>query len=124
MGSAVSNLIIIIILVIVLFFSVKNSITHFKGKGACCGGGGSDVKVRPRKLDEVIAVKVMKIEGMHCEHCYSRVHNTLNSIEGVNATVKGKKGEALIKLGKEIPDRELLQAVNDLGYKATEIRDK
>lgn len=28
---------------------------------------------------------------MHCEHCYARVHNVLNSIDGVSAKVNGKK---------------------------------
>ncbi len=124
MESAISNLIIILILAIILFFSIRSTISHFKGEGSCCGGGGRDVRVKTKKLKNVIAVKVMRIEGMHCEHCYARVHNLLNSMDGVSAVVHGKKGEAIIKLGKDIPDQELLKAVNDLGYIASEIRRK
>ena len=32
-----------------------------------------------------------RIKGMHCEHCYARVHNVLNSIDGVSAKVNGRK---------------------------------
>ena len=32
------NIIIVIILVIIFIPAVKNTITHMKGEGACCGG--------------------------------------------------------------------------------------
>jgi copper chaperone CopZ len=124
MNSVFSNLIIILILVIILFFSLKGMVSHFKGEGSCCGGGGGDVKVKPKKLTTVAAVKIMKIEGMHCEHCYARVHNALNSIEGVSTKVHGSKGEAEIKLEKMIDDSVLMKTVNDLGYKAVSVVDK
>lgn len=34
-----SDVIIILILIVILGFAVKSSIKHFKGEGACCGGG-------------------------------------------------------------------------------------
>ena len=116
-----SNLIIIIILAIALFFAVKSTISHFKGQGACCGGGGSDVKTKPRKLDTVIAKKVMQIDGMHCEHCYTRVQNILNSIDGVSAKVNGSRKQAFIRYGKEVNDDVLIKAVTDLGYEVRSI---
>ena len=36
------NVIIVLILVILLSFAVKSSIRHFKGEGACCGGGSGN----------------------------------------------------------------------------------
>ena len=50
------NVIIVLILVILLSFAVKSSIRHFKGEGACCGGGSGTVKTKkPKKmkLDEL-----------------------------------------------------------------------
>ena len=124
MNSVFSNLIITLVLVIILFFSLKGMVSHFKGEGSCCGGRGSDVKVKPQKLTTVAATKIMKIEGMHCEHCYARVHNALNSIEGVSARVHGSKGEAEIKLEKMIDDSVLIKTVDELCYKAVSVNDK
>jgi len=48
------NVIIVLILVILLSFAVKSSIRHFKGEGACCGGGSGTVKTKKpkkKKLD-------------------------------------------------------------------------
>ena len=99
MGSLISDLIIILILLIVLFFSVKGAVSHFRGEGSCCGGG-SEVRTKPGKLDRVVSVKVLKIDGMYCKHCYARVANVLNSMDGVNATVYGKKERLSLSSGK------------------------
>ena len=117
----VSNLIIIVILAVTFFFAIKSTVAHFKGQGACCGGGGSDVRSKPRKLDRVIGKKVMRIDGMHCEHCYTRVQNVLNSIDGISAKVIGSRKQAVIKYGKEVSDEVLKKAVNDLGYEVRSI---
>ncbi|MCR5674676.1 MAG: heavy-metal-associated domain-containing protein [Lachnospiraceae bacterium] len=118
----VSNIIIIVILAVALFFAIKSTVAHFKGQGACCGGGGSDVKTKPRKLDTVMAQKVMRIDGMHCEHCYTRVQNVLNSIDGISARVIGSRKLAVIKYGKEVSDDTLVKAVTDLGYEVRSIQ--
>ncbi|MCR4763393.1 MAG: heavy-metal-associated domain-containing protein [Lachnospiraceae bacterium] len=117
----VSNLIIIVILAVAFFFAIKSTVAHFKGQGACCGGGGSDVRSKPRKLDRVIGKKVMRIDGMHCEHCYTRVQNVLNSIDGISAKVIGSRKQAVIKYAKEVSDEVLKKAVNDLGYEVRSI---
>lgn len=123
MSPIVSNLIIILILGFLLFFSVKSTISHFRGEGSCCGGGSRDVKVKTKKLETVVSTKVIKIDGMHCEHCYARVHNTLNSMDGVSAKIRGKKGEAVIRLEKEIDDSVLMKVIDDLGYTAVSIKN-
>ncbi len=124
MSSNMSDLIIILILLFVLIFSVKGAISHFRGEGSCCGGGGSEVRTKPRKLDRVIAVKTLKIDGMHCKHCYARVANALNSIDGVNATVYGKKGKAVVKLGKDISDEEIIRVIRNLDYSVVSVETK
>ena len=119
MSGTVSTIIIVVILVVILFFAVKNAIPHFRGEGGCCGGSGKEKLIKPAKLEEVIATKVVKIEGMRCENCHRRVQNALNSIDGVNAKVNGDK--AVVKLGRDIDDNEIKKAVTDLGYKVTSI---
>ena len=39
----------------------------------------------------------------------------------VNAKASFKKGEAIVKLGADIPEEELREAVEKLGYKVTSI---
>ena len=60
---------------------------------------------------------------MHCDNCYARVHNILNSIEGVSAKVNGKKGEAIVKLEKDMDDAVLSGAIADLGYTVLSIQN-
>ena len=110
MSSVISNAVIILLLAVILFFSVKSTIAHFKGQGSCCGGGGSDVKTKPKKLKNIIATRVVRIEGMHCEHCYTRVSNLLNSMDGVSAVVRGRKGIAVVRMEKLHSDEEIEQA--------------
>lgn len=124
MSSAISNAVIILLLVIIMFFSVRSTIAHLKGKGSCCGGGGGGVMIKPKRLKNVILTRVVRIDGMHCEHCYTRVSNALNSIDGVSAAVKGKKGIAIVKMEKIHSDEEIEQVITDMGYSVVSISDK
>ncbi len=118
------NIIVFIVIAVILFLAVKYSIPHFKGQGACCGGGGGTVRVKPKKLSKVISTKVVRIDGMHCEHCYTRVYNVLNSIDGVNARVNGRKGQAVLKLERDIKNVVIEQAISDLGYKVVSVEER
>ena len=124
MNQTISNIIIFLILLSIFFFSFKGTVSHFKGEGSCCGGGGKDVRTKPGKLKQIVSVKIIKIGGMHCEHCYTRVFNALNSIKGVNAKVKGKKGEAIVKCDRYIDDAELILTITKLGYDVNSIKEK
>ena len=124
MNQALSNLIIGAVLLVILLFSVKHSIAHFKGEGGCCGGGGRDIKTKPKKLKKVCCTKVVEIEGMHCEHCYARVHNVLNSIAGVSAKVEGRKGRAVIRFENDPDDEMIKGAIEELGYTVVSMKEK
>ncbi len=124
MGSTISNIVIIIIIALILFFALKSSIAHFKGQGSCCGGGGKDVLIKPKKLGSISCTKTVRIDGMHCEHCYARVHNVLNSMDGVSAKINGKKGIAIVKMEKEVDDQILSDAITDLGYTVVSIQNE
>ena len=111
---------ICVILIIVIVAALLGSRKHFKGEGGCCGGGG-DVKIKPKHLDTIIATKKLQIEGMSCINCQNRIENALNGMAQVNAKASFKKGEAIVKLGVDIPEEELREAVEKLGYKVTSI---
>ena len=121
MSGTVSTIVIVVILAVILFFAVKNSIPHFRGEGGCCGGSGKEKLIKPAKLERIIATKVIKIEGMRCENCNRRVQNALNQLDGVNAKVYGDRAEAVVKLGRDIEDKELEKAVTGLGYRVISI---
>ncbi len=116
MNPALSNVIIIAVIVIILILAIKGSITHFKGEGACCGGGSGIKLKKTKKLDRVIATKTIRIEGMTCDNCRIRVQNALNSIDGINAGVNRHKGTATIRLGKDVEEAKIKKAVTDLRY--------
>ena len=59
------TILVVCILVLIVVGAVISSAKHFKGEGGCCGGGGS-VKVKGDKIKDVVAVKTIYIEGMHC----------------------------------------------------------
>ncbi len=123
MNTVISNIVIIIVIALIVFFAVKSSVAHFKGQGSCCGGGGGDVLTKPEKLKTVSCVKTIRIDGMHCKHCYARVHNVLNSIDGVSAKVNGKRGTAVVKLEKDMDDKVLSEAITDLGYTVVSVQN-
>ncbi|MCR4896224.1 MAG: cation transporter [Lachnospiraceae bacterium] len=118
------DLIILVVFLGILALAVKGSVAHFKGEGSCCGGGGQEVKSKAKKLDSVACIKVLKIEGMHCEHCYTRVHNALNSLEGVSAKVYGKQGKAVVKCETDPGDDLLRRTVEKLDYTVTSVESK
>lgn len=122
MDQFTSNCVIIIVIAVILFLAVKYSIPHFKGEGACCGGGGGKLKlIKPRKLDTVLSEKTVHIEGMTCDRCAGRIHNALNSIDGINAKVIRSRDIARLKLGRLIDDEKIREVITDLGYTVVSI---
>ncbi len=71
--------------------------------------------------EEIIMKKVLKIEGMMCNHCTGRVDKALNEMDGVTATVSLEGKCAEVELSKEISDEELVKVVTDAGYEVVDI---
>ncbi len=113
------TILVICILLVIVVGAVISSAKHFRGEGGCCGGGS--VKVKGDKIKNVVAVKTIYIEGMHCSNCSTRVQNALNSLAQVNAKVDLKKQEAVVKLGREVSDDELKNCVEKAGYTVKKI---
>lgn len=120
-----SDVIIILILIVILGFAVKSSIKHFKGEGACCGGGSGQVKTkRPKKkkLDgPVIGTRTIKISGMHCQNCVNNVTRALNSLDGVSAKVSLRDNSAEVSFDRSVEEDRLRRAVEDAGFEVLSI---
>ncbi|HJC90505.1 MAG TPA: heavy-metal-associated domain-containing protein [Candidatus Mediterraneibacter excrementigallinarum] len=120
------NVIIVLILVVLLSFAVKSSIRHFKGEGACCGGGSGTVKTKKpkkKKLDgPVVAKRTVEISGMHCQNCANSVTRALNGIDGVAARVNLHANRAEVLMDRMVDEDELKHAVEEAGYGVVDIK--
>ena len=66
--------------------------------------------------------KIMKIEGMMCQHCVAHVTKALSGIAGVkNVDVNLKKKTATVELSEEVLNETLTNAVVDAGYEVKKI---
>lgn len=74
--------------------------------------------------EETTMKKVLKIEGMMCNHCTGRVEKALNDMDGVQAVVSLDDKSATVTLSKELSDETLVQAVTDAGYEVVDIETK
>lgn len=61
--------------------------------------------------------KVIKIEGMMCEHCEARVKKALEAIPQVEEAIPDHANNmATVKLSEDIPFEVLKTCVEDQGY--------
>lgn len=75
-----------------------------------------DKKIKTKKEKKTME-KTLKIEGMMCTHCSSRVKNCLEEIDGVTeAIVSHEANNAIVKLSKDVPYQDLKAAVEAQGY--------
>ena len=64
----------------------------------------------------------LAVEGMTCASCVARVEKKLNAVPGVSATVNLATESAHLTLDEQVPDGDLLGAVERAGYAATVTR--
>lgn len=114
------NQIIVGILVVLVFIGLRSTAKHFQGKGGCCGGG-SEVKVKRKRLKHIVKQRMVHIEGMTCEHCKNRVENRLNELAGVSAKVDLKKKLAVISMETEVSDDRIIEIITKAGYEVVGI---
>ena len=63
---------------------------------------------------------IIKIEGMHCGGCVKRVENVLKGFKEIKkASVSLEDAQAVIELKKALEPKKLVEAINDLGFKAS-----
>ena len=120
-----ADTIIILVVVVILIFALKGSIRHFRGEGACCGGGSGSVKTKKAKkktLDgPVTGQRTIRISGMHCRNCANSVTNALNAIDGVSAKVSLKDNTAEVSFDRTVDDADLKQAVEKADFEVVSI---
>ncbi|MBO5069348.1 MAG: heavy-metal-associated domain-containing protein [Roseburia sp.] len=114
------NSIVVGILIIVVFISIRSTVKHFAGRSGCCGGGG--YRPKKKKLSNVIYHKTFRVEGMHCDHCKTRVEEVVNDIKGVAGKVDLKKGELTISYEEDVDDELIKSRIERAGYTVTSIR--
>ncbi len=118
------NIIIIAALAVIIFFAVRGTIKHTKGEGGCCGGSGAGITETKELSGKVTAVKIIEIEGMHCENCKNSVERSINKIEGAVGKVNLKKNICEVSMDREISDETLRIAVERLDFKVMSIKDR
>ncbi len=111
-----SNYIIIFILLLCFFYGIKETVKHFKGEGACCGG--SATPVRKKKLSRVTERHLLKIDGMHCKHCENTVTEIINDFDGAAGRVNLKRGQAIVLCETEVDIEAIMEKLKKRGYGA------
>jgi len=106
----VANVIIVIILLVVVTLGIRETVNHFKGEGACCGGASS--KPKHKKLNnKVVHVYTFQVEGMHCQNCANAVIRAINDIEGASAKVSLKRKVAIVSCDQDIDVAVIEEAI-------------
>lgn len=125
-ASGVGTYVILAVLVVLILGAFLSSRRHFKGKGGCCGGG-EDVEdnVEEKTLaGEKLAEKWITVEGMTCDKCKMRIERRINKIDGAVCHVNLLQKLAVVELDREVSDELLINSIQALDYKVTDIRTK
>ena len=108
------NYIIIAIIAVIAVIGLRSAIRHFKGQGGYCSG--SDYKPRRKKLHHVKYQNIFQVEGMHCEHCKSRVEEAVGDIKGVAGKVNLKQGLLTVSYAEDAADDVIKARIERAGY--------
>lgn len=67
--------------------------------------------------------KIIKIDGMTCDHCENHVKKELEDICGVtSAEVSADEGLAVVELAHEVEKVKFETAIDEAGYKLIEVK--
>ena len=62
--------------------------------------------------------KIIKVDGMHCNHCKMRVEKVLKAIAGVTSAIVNLENKtAEIESDSEIDDAVINTAIDEAGFK-------
>lgn len=67
--------------------------------------------------------KEIKIIGMNCKHCASKVKSNLEINKDLKAKVDLKNNVAIVSMKKDISNLELIKRIEIAGYTVEEVRD-
>lgn len=120
MPEYLPTILIIAVLVVICVIAVL-SIIKRANKG-CCGAGGGDIEEHIQKDTSGFTHKYnVKIGGMHCEKCSSRIASAFNRQDGIFAEVSWKDGKALILSAEPLPELMIRKTIMGLDYTVEEI---
>lgn len=80
--------------------------------------------VKMKKVEEEKLMKEeIKIEGMMCENCVKHVTKALEALDGITKVeVSLENKNAIIETSRKLSDDEIKNAIDEAGYKVTEIK--
>ncbi len=112
------NIIIICIIIVCVITGVRETVKHFKGQSACCGGTQGMTREKHKLEGKKIGEYTLTISGMKCENCEIRIENAIcRSQPGLSARANHKKGKVIISYDREIDREKVKQAIQDAGYR-------
>jgi len=113
----IANAVLIILLLLFAGLGLRSFIKRFNGE-SCCSGGNSEVKINPldKNKSHYPYKTLVKIEGMKCKNCASRIQNKINE-SGFYAKVSFKKKSAIILSKEDLSGNEKIKKIiTSLGY--------
>lgn len=115
------NVIIIFMILVCVIMGARETVKHFKGQSACCGGT-QGLKREKHKLEgKKLGEYTLAISGMKCENCEIRIENAIcRSQPGLSARASRKKGRVTISFDREIDREKIKQVIRDVGYRVLE----
>ena len=115
------NIIIIYIIIVCVIMGVRETVKHFKGQSACCGGTQELTREKHKLEGKKLGEYTLTISGMKCENCEIRIENAIcRSQPGLSARASHKKGRVTISFDCEIDREKIKQAIRDAGYRVLE----
>lgn len=115
MPENLPTILIIAVLVVLCVIAVRSMIK--RGKNGCCGAGGGDIAEDIRKDTSGYTNRyTVKIGGMHCDKCASRIATAFNRQDGVFAEVDWKSGTAHVVSAQPLPELLIRRTVMGLDY--------
>ncbi|MDO5388771.1 MAG: heavy metal-associated domain-containing protein [Clostridia bacterium] len=112
----------VIICALLILIAVYAVISYRKKiSSGCCGGGDSEVKIKPKdgNRSNYEHSATIHIGGMSCQNCAVRVENAFNKTDDYYARVNihKKSGEILSK--KIITEDDVREIIEKCGYTLT-----
>lgn len=114
----ISDVIIIAIVLVAVFFIVRNFVAR-GGKGDCCGGAETSVKLKgpqDRDVSHYPHAYSVTVTGMNCSNCAHRVANAFNAEDGTYAEVSLSDNAALVRTKEPASPEHLRAIVRGAGY--------
>lgn len=72
----------------------------------------------------IMMKKIIKINGMNCEHCRAKAEKALNGIDGVEAKVDLGKRQAIVNLSHEVEEQAFQKALSQVGFEVASITEQ